>query len=48
MQSHLVIFFFSFDAFWYHPKKKKKCIAKTYVKELTAYVFFWEFYDLRS
>ena len=35
-------------AFGVKSKKKKKIIAKTDVKVLTAYVFFQEFYGFRS
>ena len=43
--SHLLIF--AFDTFALGVKKKKM-VAKTSVRELTSYVFFWEFYGFRT
>ena len=45
MKSYL--FIFAFVAFVFGVRLKK-IIAKTYVKELTTYVFFCEFYGFRS
>ena len=41
-----LLFFICCFCFWCQIKKKK-IIAKTDVKEFTAYIFFYEFYDFR-